>query len=173
MSLLKSLSIGAAAALLSGIAIAAVVDLMVTEDPNNVVAAHFEGDWTLDKTITRQLNPDADTAKMLQFMVVPDRTVLKRLTKHNEEFAKLQIYSAGLIKFGRAEEHPYLLVNRNGNMHLVWFVPTDKDAADPVAESKSKTVFFAVGKNKRLDMLFLGGTATRDAAAAYTRTATN
>jgi hypothetical protein len=173
MSLTKTLGIGAAAALLSGIAIAAILDLEVTNDPNNIVAAHIAGDWMLEKAITRQLNPDADTSKMIAVNITPDNSVLKRLTKHSEEYAKLQIYSAGLVKFGRNEEHPYLLVNRNGNMHLVWFVPASGDAADPVAETKSKTVFLAVGKNKRQDMLFLGGTAARDAAAAYTRSASN
>ena len=118
--------------------------LKITPNKENIVASAIAGSWSPKET---------EKEYGLQFTI--DSNVLTSISK--EYFKHLIIYQAGLMEVnrrGNRSVHPFLLTETDGNPHLIFFRERNNN---PIGDGESFHLFIAIGEEKKLDRLFVGG----------------
>jgi len=130
----------------------------------NVVASNLEGEWKVAGDLTAMLGGLKEG--VLSFSL--DEAVVAKLPKRfAEALAEYKIYASGFMLL-REVNHPFLLIEDNGNMRLVWF--WDRDATgDPFGDAESFIVSLVTGTAKANDRLFVGGDDPDEPFSAYRR----
>jgi hypothetical protein len=143
-----------------------VAQLQVQADDENVVASKLEGQWERDAELTKRLGGTAAA----KFSFTSDARVAAKIpAKYQSFFTGKQVYMAGVLTF-RDKEYPFILIEHKGNPHVVYFRERD---GDPLGDAESFNVMLAVGKDKRDDLLFMGGDFNNQPFTAYRRVKTD
>ncbi|WP_299626712.1 hypothetical protein [uncultured Tenacibaculum sp.] len=119
--------------------------LKYTLNKENIVASAIDGTWKSKK-------------RSQEITVYKDTSILNLIPKKYYKFLyKKAIYHAGYITLGNKDEkqqYPFLLIELNGNPHLVFF---RKRNNEPYCDAESFNLFIARGEKKSEDKLFVGG----------------
>jgi len=142
-------------------AVAAVAaGLTVKENSDSILARRLEGTWQVEAGLTRRLIGGDEAPPRLTFSFTSDPQVAWTVPgKYDEIFKGKAIYMAGTFSRTRGEAQPeparpFVLIEHNGNFHLVWFRERD---GDPMGDAESNIVAFAPARQKENDLLFIGG----------------
>jgi len=156
---------------------AAAAGLTVQEKSDSILARGLEGTWQVEPDLARRLLGGEQAPPRLIFVFTGDPRIAASIPdKHNEFFKGKAIYMAGTFTRGREGEHveagpkhPFVLVEHNGNFHLVWFRERD---GDPMGDAESNIVAFAPARQKGNDLLFIGGDDPGERFLAFERVPT-
>lgn len=144
---------------------ALALQLSVRANPDNLVASRLTGVWKLEPTLTARLDPDTATKSLTQLSFKNEPSVLTRLQAVSDRFAGEQVFAAGLLEID-GKGRPYVLSNKNGNMHVTWFTMTEDAKPGRHAEA---LIQIAAGRDPSKDLLLLGGESARQPFAVYER----
>lgn len=141
---------------------AALGQVQVQPDANNVVSSRLEGTWVPHEELTKHLEGRAPGPVTFR----SDPKIAAKIPARYEKFLKgRQVYMAGEVTFG-GKTHPFILVEHRGNPHVVWF---RERGGDPLGDAESFNVMLAVAKQQQNDLLFIGGDFNNQPFAAYHR----
>lgn len=146
-------------------------DLEVTKDPENVVGSRLEGDWEVDLEVTKRLTGKEKARGENARDVVSFKSaegVVERIPQKYKDFLskeEVKIYMSGWMNFGE-NRCPFFLVAMSGNPHVFFFL---KEGEDEFGNGESFNVMLAVGKERKNDLLFIGGDFNNQAFSAYRR----
>lgn len=143
---------------------AVVGQIKVEPDKENVVASRLEGDWQLDTAVTKHLT-ERDVKAGRTFSFKSDPSVAAKMPKLPVD---KRVYMAGImtVKDGKSREHLFILIENQGNPHVVWF---RERGGDPLGDTESFNVMLAVARDRQNDLLFIGGDFNNQPFSAYTR----
>jgi hypothetical protein len=142
--------------------------MKVTPNKENVVASRLEGKWVVEPKLTQRLygQPRASSPPGDEVEFISDPAVAEKVPEKYEKALKGRpIYMAGTMKV-KGAAHPFILVEMNGNPHLVYF--REKDG-DPMGDGESFILMLAVAKNRADDLLLTGGDFNNQAFSAFER----
>jgi hypothetical protein len=130
-------------------------DVKIVDEPRNVVASEYLGQWVVQEAMTRRLTVDRDgespetPSVKLQFTY--DSRVLDDLPEaYRTLFAQQTVYSAGRMRLsGRL--YTYVIVESYGNPTLVWF-----DTSGEQTAANRCAIFVARAGERDNDLLFIG-----------------
>ena len=151
-------------------AAAAAVQRDVRAEEQNVVASRLAGSWKVDGTLTERLTGKAGALdSTLEF--VSDPEVKKKVPARFTDAAKqegvvLDIRMAGYM-VARSAKFPFILATYQGNPHVFYF---REQGGDPFGDSESFNVMLASAKDRKNDLLFIGGDFNNQPFVAYART---
>lgn len=137
----------------------------VRPDPENVVASRIAGEWRLDADLTLRLGARDPGASLV--IRTTDQIPSGLPETVRAQLQKLRIYAAGTIEL-RKREHPFVLLERSGNMHLVWFRAR---GGNPVGDAESMIVALAPARDTANDLLLVGGDFNNQPFTAFQRRA--
>jgi hypothetical protein len=158
------LALGLLAAVASAAAVA-VQTLAAQPDPANIVATRIVGQWTLDATLTRRLDPNPREGVPTKLKFEENLNMLAALQAAQPRFVNRQIFSAGIVTVEGTKTYPYILSNDHGNMSLVYFNgPESAVTSSSVVHTVSIAYSAADPKS---DVLFLGSENLRQSSLAY------
>ncbi|MBN1418787.1 MAG: hypothetical protein JXP34_08415 [Planctomycetes bacterium] len=148
--------------------------LRVSPDKENVVASRLEGDWQLDAALNKRLTGSegprrGGEANPAAIAFKSDPSVTAKIpAKYEEALSQKRIYMAGILTFRRGgpKEHVFILIEHRGNPHIIWFRERD---GDPLGDAESFNVMLAAAKERRNDLLFIGGDFNNQPFDAYAR----
>ena len=136
--------------------------LRVEPDKENVVASRLEGQWVADAELTKRLGGRGPA----QVAFKSDATVTAKIPAKYDVFLKdKRIYMAGTMVV-QGKVSPFILIEHNGNPHIVFF--RDRNG-EPLGDEESSIVMLAAAKDRRDDLLFMGGDFNNEPFAAYRR----
>ncbi len=139
----------------------------VEPDQQNVVASRLEGAWVPDAVVGERLGTEAHFAR-IEFE--SDPSIVARIPeKYSEFLAEKQLFQAGMMTMRRRDKlqkHAFLLIVHSGNPHVVFFRERD---GDPFGDGESFNVALTPGKEKKNDLLFVGGDHNNQPFDAYRR----
>ena len=145
-------------------------ELVIQPNKENVVASRLAGEWRFDAELSERLISDklqllnADALGQISFQNRPEIT--QAIPKKYEEWlGDKQIYMAGLMGFG-GTDYPFILLNHNGNPHVVFFQERD---GDPMGDSESFNVMLAPASDGANDILLLGSDFNNQPFMAFQR----
>lgn len=147
-------------------------NLVVESNQENVVASRLEGRWTLNDAISTRLDTRLDSrmigifgdGDILEFKA--DSTVLTQISEtYKDELADLTIYMAGKMTFKRIIVAPFILVQHNGNPHVIILGERDGN----LVGEESFIVMLAVAEETANDLLLLGGDFNNQPFIAFDR----
>jgi hypothetical protein len=152
---------------------AGVSALELAKDKENVVASSLEGKWRPNAELTKRLvgrsGPERPAGVYIEFETVEfasDDSVAATVPQAYEKFLKDKtIYMSGTMTL-RARKYPFLLISRSGNPHVVYFRERDGVA---MGDAESFNVMLAPAKDRRNDLLFLGGDFNNQPFSAFER----
>jgi len=137
-------------------------ELKVEHEKENVVASRIEGKWTVDEDLSIRLglNRPGDIG-----FTVEQKVVEKIPAKYEDFLGEKTIYLAGTMT-RKDESVPFVLIEHNGNPHIVWFRERD---GDPLGDAESFNVMLVVAKDEANDLLFIGGDFNNQPFTAFRR----
>ena len=142
--------------------------LRVRPEPQNVVASRLEGLWTPDAALCERLGVRVpkDT-----YEFASDASIAERVPDTYAEFlGQKRLYQAGVVTIrsgaDRVEKYPYVLIENDGNPHLITFRERDGDA---MGDAESSLLTAVPAKERKDDLLFLGGDFNNEPFRAYRR----
>jgi hypothetical protein len=139
--------------------------LAVESDPENVVASRIAGEWRVDADLTLRLGGrDPGTTLVIRTTGQIPAGLPGKLV---EQLQKTRIYAAGTLGM-RDREHPFVLLERGGNMHVVWF---RERGGNPVGDAESMIVALAPARDTANDLLLVGGDFNNQPFTAFQRRA--
>lgn len=144
--------------------------LQVKRDKENVVASRLEGKWAVHPELNLRLTgrPVArgeSVANRAEFAV--DDAVAARIPeRYDRFFTDKAVYLAGTMTL-LGKKYPFVVISHRGNPHVVYF---RERGGDPMGDTESFNVMLAVAKNRRNDLLFIGGDFNNQPFAAFQRT---
>jgi len=144
--------------------------LEVQPDKENVVASRLEGRWRIHPALTKRLtgkdNPPRPESPGAHVSFTDDPSVAGKVPgKYDEHLADKHIYMAGMMNV-RGEDYPFILIQFNGNPHVVYFRERE---GDPMGDAESFILMLASAKHKANDLLFIGGDFNNEPFKAYER----
>lgn len=132
-----------------------------TPNDQNVVASAIEGIWQPDGEMDNKI-------KEVSFK--KDISILDILPKKYYEYLKGKpIYFAGQLTFKRGvkkHKFPCVLITHHGNPHIVFF--RDRDG-ETLGDAESFNLFIARKRDKKDDILFIGGDFNGEPFVSYKR----
>lgn len=119
----------------------------------NVTASRLIGKWKINLVLTNRLAREKSTdSRVIEF--VQDSTVMKLLSPRvQQNLSAVTIFKSGFIT-SEGKTNPFILTERDGNTHLLWFRDRDGVKYD---DTESFILFIAVGHDKKNDLLCIGG----------------
>jgi hypothetical protein len=161
-TLFTTLSLGALVLAASGFALQT---LALVQDNQNILRNRIDGKWTLNASMTRQLQPEPGTALPSSLAFTTDPTVAERLASQKDRLNGLHIFQAGMLTMD-GKTCPYVVTNEHGNATLLYFPSRGNEVGAATAVALS----IGVGRPKTQDILFFGGTADgTSGSGAYQR----
>ncbi len=154
-----------------GLFVAAVAHagmLEVKPNKENVVASRLEGKWVVEPKLTQRLygQPRASFPPGDEVEFISDPAVAGKFPERYDKALKGKpIYMAGTMKV-KGSAHPFILIEMNGNPHLVYLCEKD---GDPMGDGESFILMLAVAKNRTDDLLLTGGDFNNQAFNAFER----
>ncbi|MCI0358330.1 MAG: hypothetical protein L0211_07600 [Planctomycetaceae bacterium] len=135
----------------------------------NVVASRLAGSWKLEPALTERLTGKA-TALDTTLVFVADPEVKKKVPARFIEAAKkegitIEVRMAGYLEI-RGAKYPFILAAFQGNPHVFYF---RERGGDPFGDSESFNVMLAPAKDRKNDLLFVGGDFNNQPFSAYSR----
>ncbi len=146
--------------------------LSLQDAKSSVIAKYLPGEWESDKDVTERLGKRH--AKM-QLSIKDDPSALEQLNKELpsklvEAISEYPLWGVGHCTWRKdgvtIAESPYLLAEVKGNYYMVVFRERD---GNPVGDSESGLVSFALGKDRTRDLLFMGGDFPNEPYRAFHR----
>jgi hypothetical protein len=137
--------------------------LEVKRNKQNLIDDRLFGKWEFSDEINKFLQGDS-RIKTIKF--INNKSIISKIPeKFLQKLKNIQIYSAGFmiilgIKF------PFILINLHGNMNVVFFKNKDNH---PYENAESVIITLVRGKEKKNDLLFVGGDFVNEPFSAYTR----
>jgi hypothetical protein len=122
----------------------------------NVTASRLIGTWQINEALTNRLGKDLkhEEDKFTTISFLLDSTVVAQIPAEYEAFlAQKKVYLSGYLQSKQVyknEKTPFVLIENEGNSHLLFFRPDYSDA-------ESFNLFIAVSEDKKNDLLFTGG----------------
>ena len=153
--------------------------IKVENDKENVVASRLEGTWKVEKALAERLTGKAaPIATGISFS--SDPAVAAGIPEKYAKFfieKKMQIYMAGTMQFEKeasiegnvadaATKLPFVLTTLRGNPHILFWLEKD---GEEFGDSESFNVMLAVAKDKKNDLLFIGGDFNNQPFSAFGR----
>ena len=131
-----------------------MAEFKVESDKENVVSSRLEGRWQFNEAISSRLRTrlPLNRDRAMEFHA-DDKIVAKIPDKYGKFLKRKTIYMAGIMKSGK-NDYPFILIEHNGNPHIVFFRERD---GDPLGDAESFNVMLAVAENTSNDLLFIGG----------------
>jgi len=154
--------------------VALAAALKVQPDKENVVASRLEGRWRVHAELTERLTGrPGERKRTKEYEFKSDPAVVEKIpAKYNKFLDGKHVYMAGVMSFrpatDRLGEHAFLLVELRGNPHLVWFWERD---GDPMGDAESFNLVVAPAKDRKNDLLFIGGDFNNQPFSAFERVA--
>lgn len=144
--------------------------LKVVHEPENIVAIRLEGTWEFAPELTKKLQGSRG-ARLRSFKLDPNVLKNAKLRPEVEQLlSKEPIYAAGhLTENNEAEKYPFVLTCRKGMPYVFYFLPV---GGDPFGNPESFYVFVAAGRDRKSDLLWVGGDTPDEAFSAFQRTET-
>lgn len=146
-------------------------ELKITPEKENVVASRLIGSWEMDAKLTIRLRGElsrsgGESLRLRTFIFKSDASIVEKIPERYEKFlSEKRIYLAGIMS-GAGTEYPFILIEHNGNPHLVYFRERD---GDPLGDGESFNLFIARAKETKNDLLFIGGDFNNQPFDAYHR----
>jgi len=167
------LVIGAAVVLLAVGALYRAAALEIAKEKENVVASSLEGKWRPNVELTKRLvgrtGPEKPPGDYIEFEAVEfasDDSVAAKVPQAYEKALKDKtVYMSGTMTL-RGKKFPFILISRSGNPHVVYFRPRD---SEPMGDAESFNVCLAPAKDRRNDLLFIGGDFSNQPFSAFER----
>lgn len=143
----------------------------VKPNKENIIAGRLVGKWKLEATLTTRLSGKsvATGVKAVRPWVLFQnaRYVVEEIPAKYEEFlGDKQIYQAGIMMLPKDKKYPFILIELNGNPHIVYF---RERGGNRYGDAESFNLMFAAAKNPNKDMLFIGGDFSGEPFTAYER----
>jgi hypothetical protein len=147
--------------------------LEIAREKENVVAASLEGKWRPDVELTKRLTgragPENPPGEYIEFETVEfasDDSVAAKVPVGYDKFLKDKtVYMSGTMTL-RGAKFPFILISRNGNPHVVYFRPRDNE---PMGDAESFNLCLAPAKDRKNDLLFIGGDFNNQPFSAFER----
>lgn len=144
--------------------------LKVQPEKENVVASRLEGSWRLNADLTQRLEgtdkPHQSENPRGLISFVADEAIATQVPAKYEHFLSDKIiYLAGTMIW-RGARHPFILIEHKGNPCVVYFRERD---GDPMGDAESFYLMLAQAKEKKQDILFIGGDFNNQPFAAHDR----
>ncbi len=149
-----------------GAAVARQLPPQATEQ--NVVASRLAGAWKLEPGLTERLRGDVTGPGTMVFVADSDvkaKVPAKFLDAAKREGITIDIRLAGYMEMG-GTKHPFILATFHGNPHIFYF---RERGGDPFGDSESFNVMLAPAKDRKNDLLFIGGDFNNQPFRAYAR----
>ena len=138
--------------------------LEVKMEKENVVGSRLTGKWKSHAPLSERLQGDGGREETIVF--VEDRTVAAKVpARYAEALKQKPIYFAGIMT-RNGKEHPFILTEYNGNPYVFYF--REKDG-DPMGDGESFNLVIAPAKDRRKDLLFIGGDFNNQPFSAFER----
>lgn len=143
--------------------------MVITKDKNNVLSQRLEGKWVADESLGGRMGKKPPVAA-IEF--VDDPAVASKVPARFTLLAKqmgLKCYMSGIVKFVTSEqekEYPFIATSVFGNPSIIRFGPRGND---PMGDTESNLIMIGAAKDKKNDILFLGGDFFNEPFAAYKR----
>jgi hypothetical protein len=135
---------------------------------HNVVASRLAGSWKLDPGLTERLRGEVTGPGTMVFVADSDvkaKVPAKFLDAAKREGIAIEIRLAGYLEMGGIK-HPFILATFHGNPHVFYF---RERGGDPFGDSESFNVMLAPAKERKNDLLFVGGDFNNQPFRAYAR----
>jgi hypothetical protein len=135
----------------------------------NVVASRLAGSWKVEPALSERLTGRA-TAVGGSLVFVADDEVKKKIPARFMDAAKkegitIEVRLAGYLEM-RGAKQPFILTTVEGNPHVFYF---RERGGDPFGDSESFNVMLAPAKDRKNDLLFIGGDFNNQPFRAYER----
>lgn len=139
--------------------------LALVQDDQNLLRLRLEGQWNLNSSFTRHLQPEPGTVVPQSIGFTNDPKVMERLIAQRDRLAGLHLYQSGMMTID-GKSHPFVVTNEHGNATLIYFATRSNE----IGAGTSIPIAIAVGRPKSQDLLFYGGASDgKTGAALYQR----
>ena len=143
----------------------------VRTQEQNVVASRLAGTWELETALTERLRGRKTAVPDPKLVFVDDPDVKMKIPDKFVEAVKkdgvmIEVRMAGYVEM-RGAKHPFILTTVEGNPHIFYF---RERGGDPFGDSESFNVMLAPAKDRKNDLLFVGGDFNNQPFVAYART---
>jgi hypothetical protein len=159
----QAIGMGLAVAVLA-CSLVALAGVTVTPEKENVVAGRLIGKWKTHASLSERLRGNAVREETVEFS--EDAAVATKVPEKYSEFLKAkQVYLAGIMTRNQ-KTYPFILTEYNGNPYLFYF--REKNG-NPMGDGESFTLVIAPAKEKKQDILFIGGDFNNQPFSAFER----
>ena len=142
----------------------AIAGVTVKSEKENVVASRLIGKWKTHASLSERLRGNAVREDTVEFS--EDSSVAAKVPEAYSEFLKgKQVYLAGIMTRNE-KTYPFILTEYNGNPYLFYF--REKDG-NPMGDGESFNLVIAPAKEKKQDLLFIGGDFNNQPFSAFER----
>jgi len=170
---IRSVLVLSAAVLALLAAAAALRALEIAKEKENVVAASLAGKWRpnveLTKRLTGRTGPENPPGEYIEFETVEfasdDSVAAKVPAGYENSLKDKTVYMSGVMTL-RGARFPFILIAKSGNPHVVYFRPRDNE---PMGDALSFNVCLAPAKDRKNDLLFIGGDFNDQPFSAFER----
>ena len=138
--------------------------LHVKTEKENVVASRLIGKWKTHVSISGRLLGNAMREETISF--AEKKSVAAEVPQAYSDLLKgKQVYLAGIMTRNQ-KTYPFILTEYNGNPYLFYF--REKDG-NPMGDGESFNLVIAPAKEKKQDLLFIGGDFNNQPFSAFER----
>lgn len=139
----------------------------VVKPEKNMIAKKLFGKWTVNAELTKRL---INRKRQIQVEFKKDNSVVEDIPRKYDKFLiKTQIYAAGWFIFKRrskARKYPFIFINYHGAPFIVFFRPRN---GEPMGDAESLHIMLAQAREKKNDILFIGGDFSGEPFIAFDR----